>query len=369
MPQKKILLVQLFSYGDCLYATAIARQIKKDYPGCYLVWAIASFCKDILDDNPFVDEVMEVATVRKSNTAEFRRFKKEVYRKNGFDEIFVTTNMDYNQAYYDGCIRSNIFNAYPNPVTVPIQPVVRIDNLEHKKVKDFAEKHELNSYINVILFEYAPQSGQSMMSKDFALHIAEELTVDGKTAVILSSANKIDHPNKAIIDGSVLNFRETIAFTHYCTFLLGSSSGITWASTSDAGKQLPMVQLLNAGTTWVNPISRDFKRFGFSTENVIELIDFNAEKIIECVQTALKGFSAAKKAFNQDVPLHFKTTRKIVYNLLVYLEFGAILKHIKYNRKVYGNNESFFKEVMLAFILFPFKLIGNLIRNGLLKIE
>ena len=45
---KNILLVQLFSNGDCLYATTIARQIKQDYPGCKLTWAIASFCKDII---------------------------------------------------------------------------------------------------------------------------------------------------------------------------------------------------------------------------------------------------------------------------------------------------------------------------------
>ena len=29
----KILLVQLYSNGDCLYATTVAQQIKKDFPG------------------------------------------------------------------------------------------------------------------------------------------------------------------------------------------------------------------------------------------------------------------------------------------------------------------------------------------------
>ncbi|MEO7049339.1 MAG: hypothetical protein ABI091_28810, partial [Ferruginibacter sp.] len=58
-PQKNILLVQLFSNGDCLYATAIARQIKNDFPGCKLSWAIASFCKNIIAHNPYVDEVLE----------------------------------------------------------------------------------------------------------------------------------------------------------------------------------------------------------------------------------------------------------------------------------------------------------------------
>jgi ADP-heptose:LPS heptosyltransferase len=47
IPQK-IVLVQLFSNGDCLYATAVARQIKADYPGCHLTWAIADFVNPLL---------------------------------------------------------------------------------------------------------------------------------------------------------------------------------------------------------------------------------------------------------------------------------------------------------------------------------
>ena len=57
---QKILLVHLYSNGDCLYATAVAKQIKHDFPGCHLTWAIARFCKSIISNNPYVDEVMEI---------------------------------------------------------------------------------------------------------------------------------------------------------------------------------------------------------------------------------------------------------------------------------------------------------------------
>ena len=57
---QKILLVQLFSNGDCLYATTVARQIKKDFPNCHLTWAIANFCKAIIFNNPYIDEIREV---------------------------------------------------------------------------------------------------------------------------------------------------------------------------------------------------------------------------------------------------------------------------------------------------------------------
>jgi ADP-heptose:LPS heptosyltransferase len=365
---KKILLVQLFSNGDCLYATTIAKQIKTDFPGCHLTWAIASFCKEIIANNPYVDEVMEISTIAKNDVVAFRAFKRIVakQKKQGlYDEVFVTQNMDTNQAFYDGTIRGNALKAYPNPITVPVTPVLVLSEKEIQTAKKFAEQNTLSNYKNIVLFEYAPQSGQSAITKDFAISIAEGLVVDKKTAVILSSANIVSHTHNAIIDGSSLTLRETAALTHYCTFLLGSSSGITWISTSEGAKQLPMVQLLNANTSWVNPISRDFKRYHFSTKYVIELLNFTEAKIIDCVQYAINDFEGAKNKFNEPIPLHFKTTGHIVYNLLCYAEFGAIYKHIQINKAVYGNNISFYKEVILQFIIFPFKLIRNVVAKRL----
>jgi ADP-heptose:LPS heptosyltransferase len=369
MPKpKKILLVQLYSNGDCLYATAVARQIKVDFPDCHLTWAIASFCKSIIAGNPFVDEIMEINSVAKNDVAAFRRLKIEInsWKTQGrFEEVFITHNADTNQSYYDGCIRSSILRAYPFPVKVPLQPVLHLSALEKHHAEIFVENNQLKSYEQVILFEYAPLSGQSNMSKEDAIEIAEKIVANGNYAVILSSANKVNHPNKAIVDGSALSFRETAHLTNFCTFLLGSSSGITWVSTSEAGKILPMIQLLNPYSNWLNAISRDFERFGITTDKVIELIDYNNSLITKVVLAALDDFSLTKKQFNQPIPLHFKTTRSIVYNLLCYLEFKAIYTHIKVNREVYGNNIFFFKEVVMGFFIFPFRLVANIWRKNI----
>lgn len=366
---KKILLVQLYSNGDCLYATAIARQIKTDFPGCRLTWAIADFCKTIIDNNPYVDDAMVIENLLKSDVVVFRKLKRAMakLRDDGtFDEIFITQNMDTNQAFYDGCIRSNIFRAYPNPITVPVTPVLRLSDTEIQCAASFATQHRLQRYKQVVLFEFAPQSGQSKFSNEFALTVAEGIVEKGNTAIILSSGNAISHSHPAIIDGSSLTLRETAALTHHCSLLLGCSSGITWISTSDAAKPLPMVQLLNAQTKWVNPVSRDFQRFNLPADNVIELIEFNEKKAIDCVNAALQNFRSAKNNFNQLIPLHFKTTHSIVYNLLCYLEFGAIQKHIWVNRQVYGNKFSFYAAVISGFIVFPFKLIKNFINKRLI---
>ena len=368
--QRKILLVQLFSNGDCLYATAVARQIKKDYPGCHLTWAIAGFCKSIIANNPYVDEMMEVNSVAKNDVMAFRKFKKEVAKKKisgEFDEVFITHNMDTNQALYDGCIRSGIFRAYPNPITVPVQPVLRLSDPEINNARLFSEQNNLPNYKQVILFEFAPLSGQSAITREIAIRIAEKLCENKDIAVILSSGNKIDHPYKNLVDGSFLSLRETAALTHYCTMLLGCSSGITWISTSDAAKQLPMIQIINPETDWVNPVSRDFKRYGMDKSSVIELTHLNEPELVNCVKEAFENFNVAHAKYNQEIPVHFKTTRNIVYNLLCYLEFSAILKHIKINREIYGNNASFFKEVFVGFVTAPFKLAKNIINKKILK--
>lgn len=366
----KILLVQLYSNGDCLYATTVARQIKNDYPGCHLTWAVASFCKSIIDNNPYVDDVMEVKSVVKDNVSTYRAFKKEIMarqQQGEWDKVFYSNIIDDNQAYYDGSIRSAVLRSYGSPITVPVQPSLRLYDHEIAKAKSFAEKYKLSDFQNVILFEFAPLSRQIPITKEIAIEIAENIVQVENTVIILSSALKINHPNPAIIDGSELSFRETAALTHHCTMLLGCSSGITWVSTSDAGKQLPMVQLINAETKWVNAISRDFERFNIPTDHLIELIQFDKDEVVRCVKDSLVNFEQAKLKYNKPLPLHFRTTRFIVYNLLCYLHFKAIAKHIQVNKEVYGVRLKFYGEVLRGFLMFPFRLIQNTVRKKILK--
>ncbi|MEO7309161.1 MAG: hypothetical protein ABIX01_02090 [Chitinophagaceae bacterium] len=359
---KKILLVQLYSNGDCLYATTVARQIKQDFPGCHLTWAISAFCKEIIDLNPYVDDVVVIDTVPKDDIPAFRNFKKLVcqQKKEGlFDEVFITQTADTNIAFYDGTIRGSIFKAYPTPITVPIAPVLVLSNDEMARAAAFSEEHHLTGYEKVVLFEYAPQSGQSAISKDFSIIVAEGIVSEPSTAIILSSANRVLHKNPAIIDGSYLTLRETAALTHYCNLLLGSSSGITWISSSIAAKQLPMVQMLNEYANFGNPVSLDFERFNIPVDGLIELVKFDSTKIINCVQQALQCFPEAREKYNQVPAVHFKTCRRIVYMLLCYLEFGALARYIRLNGKTFGHPLAFYIEVLIGFITFPFKLIRN----------
>lgn len=369
---KRILLIHLFSNGDCLYATAIARQIKHDYPNCHLTWAIGSLCKSIIDNNPFVDEVWEVKDINKANSQKIlRQIKAEAANKKAtgeYDEIFFTQIIDDNLANYDGTIRSAIFRGYNKPITVPITPVLRLRDEEIKKVRDFAIKHNLSDYKNVILFEFAPQSGQLAITTQIALNIAEEITKTESTAIILSSLNTINSGKKCIIDGSTLSLRETAALTHYCTLLLGCSSGITWISTSDAAKHLPMIEMLDPNAFWINPVSRDFERTGIGTENLIELYDNNINVVVDCVKDVLEdGFNKAQKKYFKPLPFQFNTTQRSIYNMLVLLQFKSIFKHIKINISVFGWHPLLIKAIFLGFVTMPYKLLRNTINKRFAK--
>lgn len=365
-----ILLVHLYSNGDCLFATAVARQIKHDYPGCRLSWMIAGFCRDILSGNPYVDEVIAVDEVSKNDIVAFRKLKRRLQneKKEGkWDELFITHNMDANLSLYDGTIRGMIFRAYPRPVTVPLQPVLVLNDAEKENVRLFAEKNRLKDFKQVILWEYAPQSGQTLLSFDFVKSVAEKITAMPGTAVILSSANRFESTAR-IIDASSLSVRENAALTHYCTLLIGCSSGITWLSTSSAARFLPMLQLLDPQAYFRNAPSVDFERYGLDASALIEMVDYDEGKIVEVVTAILeKGVPAVKPVYNQHLPVQFNSTRKIVYNLLCYLQFGAVARHYRITTSVYGKHPLFLKEFRKAVFLFPFRLVANKWRKRALR--
>lgn len=364
---KRIALVHLFSNGDCLYATTVARQIKQDFPDTELTWIISAACAPMLLHNPYVDVIEALSNVSKSDTPAFRQLERKLRaeeRSGKWHRVFITHNsLGTNQAYYDGCTRSNVLQAYPNPITVPIQPVLELSAEEHAVAERFAADHSLRQYKYVILFEFAPLSGQSLITRDMAIEIAEQLVAFGDTAVILSSANRVDHPHPAVIDGSVLNLRETAALTHQVNFLLGTSSGITWMSTTSGSKALPMVQLYQPGARFENPVSRDFARFGLALHQLIEITELDVAKAVAVVRAALTDFPTAKQRYHQRIPLHFRTTRSIVYNMLVYGEFKAIWRHIRVNTQRYGAHPDFWANVVLGVLEAPFKFIKNRINK------
>lgn len=309
--QPKILLGQLGRNGDCLYATAIARQIKVDYPDCHLTWAVSSLCRRIVDHNPFVDAIWEVPL---SGFGEMKHvwtsFEQEARNKKQsgeYDEIFLTQTHPGNFQNYDGTVRSSLFRGYPHPITVPVTPVVRLSTSEIEATQAFIASNNISDDDILILFECSSTSGQSFLTPKIALEVAKEvLTNNKKVKFILASRQRIEtsHPN--IFDGSVLGFREFAEITKYCTLVVGCSSGISWLATSDWAKPLPKVQVLSKRTNMYASMMHDARYFGLSTDLILEMQNCTTAQLAACVLCSIQdGFAVAKERFHTEIPVRF----------------------------------------------------------------
>jgi len=309
MHPRRILLGHLGAYGDCLYATAIARQIKHDVPGCHLTWAIGSKYRSVIEGNPYVDAIWEVPLTRRDDAdAAWRRFAAEARTRvvqGGFDSAYFTQLSPDNYQNFDGTIRASIFRGYPHPVTVPVQPVIRLSDHDVAAARGFAERHRLADRTHVILFECAAESRQSFVTPAFAAAVAAAVT--GRrddTLVILSSAQRVLETPGKIVDGSVLTLAQNAEITRHCTLLVGCSSGISWLCTSDWAKPLPTIQLLTRATSVFASMVHDAEHFGLPADHIIEMTECSKEHAAACIQSVLtEPFAQARHRFHEQIPV------------------------------------------------------------------
>ena len=311
---KKFLIGQLGRYGDCLYATTLAKQIKLDYPDSQVTWAISKKYSDILLNNPHVDYVWEIDVKNDENYEEgWLKFSVEAKKKQQvgeFDTVILSQIPPYFENF-DGTIRSSILAAYKKTITVDVSPVIRLSDLEVSNVFTFATTNRLSLFKQVILFEYAPGSNQSFVNLELALQVAKEIVEShNDTCVVLSGPAKLPIKDLRLIDASELTYRENAELTKYCTLLIGCSSGITWLSTSDWAKKLNMVQLFNKRMPFFIGVKFDFDCWNIPTDGVIEMDTNNAGQIIACISKILRSdFSFAKNEFDKSFQPDYSSFR------------------------------------------------------------
>lgn len=307
-----ILLGQLGSNGDCLYATTIARQIKHDFPGCHLTWAISSLCKGVIENNPHVDAVWEIQVPSWSELdAAWNEFEAEAARelaRGRFDHIFLTQICPSHFGNYDGTVRPSIFRNYPRPITVPVETVIRLTDSEKQRVANWVEAKSLANFDRVVLFECSSKSGQSFMTPELAADIARLVAQkDPGIAFVLSTHEPITSDLPQIIHGGELSMRETAALTHHADLFVGCGSGLTVVATSSAARpRLPNIQVLKRSTSVYASFRHDFEYFGKSTGHFLETTQSDPQHLARTVMSALThGISHARKRFGEDIPLDF----------------------------------------------------------------
>ncbi len=334
----RILLGHLAAFGDCLYATVITRQIKQDFPGSHLTWAIAAPFRQIADGNPYVDDIWEIPLSRaEAESTGWRTFVASAQSRkiNGdFDLLFLTQIPPDNFQNFDGTVRASIFHGYPHPITVPLAPVLRLPAGDVERVRQFAEQNGLARYRHVVLFECAGLSGQTFVTQDFALSTARLLLEKGlDCCFVISSANALSSQDPRIIDASCLRFRENAELTKYATLFVGCSSGITWLSTSDWAKPLPTIQLLRKATSIYASMVHDAEHFGLPHDHIIEITDCAPAHLARCIQTVMtETFQDARTQFHERLRVNHQFYFNIFFIPIV--KRGQVRKALSSLRRV-----------------------------------
>ncbi len=315
---KRVLLGQLASNGDCVYATTVARQIKQDLPGCHLTWAIGSAWSQVIEGNPHVDDVWVVDVPNRSQLGPaWRQFVLEARRRERegeFDEVYLTQIFPDNYKNYDGTVRASIFRGYPRPIRVPVTPIVRLTDDERARADEFIRLNSLERAGDVVLFEIGPRSGQSFVTLEWALSVSRALVQRRPgTVVVLSSSESVD-AEPGIVDGSQLRYRENAELTKVCSLLVGCSSGITWLCTSDAAKPLPTVQFLSRSVGAYGAVAHDLEYWGLPTEHVVEMEECKPDLAAEALcETLEAGPARARVRFGR----HFRPTFDAYFELMI----------------------------------------------------
>ena len=319
----RILLGMLASNGDCLYATAIARQIKTDFPGCHLTWAIGSLSRQVLTNNPDIDEIWELPqrswAEMESDWTLFEIEARQLADAGRFDHVFLTQISPARFANYDGTIRPSMFRNFGRPITVPVDSTINLSEEEKAEVDHWFQGTPASSASQVVLCECSSKSGQSFMTVDMALQMAERITAaDSKAVVIISTHEPLATKNPRIISGGTLSIRQIARLTKYVQLFVGCGAGLTVAATCGVAKPgLPNIQILKRSTSVYASFRHDFEYFGKPTGQFLELTTEDPDHLAKVAMASLQDFAAARAEFDDPVPLTFGWYRQLISLMLL----------------------------------------------------
>lgn len=320
----RVLLGQIGSNGDCLYATTIARQIKRDFPGCHLTWAISNLCKRVIENNPDVDEVWEIAVNSWGDINwAWRVFEQEAWTRvarGEFDHAYMTQICPSHFCNYDGTIRPSMFRNYPKPITVPVETVIVLSEAEQEEARRWRDTSGVARFSRMVLMECSSKSGQSSMTPAIGLEMARRVVAAvPDVCVVLSTHERIDTDNAQIVHGGSLSLRQTAYLTHFADLFVGCGSGVTVAATSGAAKPgLPNIQILNLAASMFASFKHDFEYFGKDNTHILETTTVNPSRLAKIVTATLRdGIAKARDRFEVIIPLDFTWYFQLIDTMLL----------------------------------------------------
>lgn len=138
---KKILIVRTDRIGDVVLSLPMAEIIKKKFPDCFVSYLVKEYTSSLLDDNQFIDEVINV--IEKNNEIDFLKNLKQIKSKKFDTCIVVNPTFRISLMMFLAGIKNRIGTGYRFYSFLFNQKV-----FEHRR---YGEKHELEYNLNLLI--------------------------------------------------------------------------------------------------------------------------------------------------------------------------------------------------------------------------
>jgi hypothetical protein len=190
---------------------------------------------------------------------------------------------------------------------VPIDCVIVLADDEVENVARFVHENGIGRFRHRVLFECASNSGQSYVTPQFAVAVAEAVGRSGLDCIfILSTHKRLDRSPPNVIWADRLTIRENVALTHHATLFVGCGSGLTVVATSDAAAPLTNLQILTSRTSVYASFHHDFLHWSKPADRFIEMSDVSPETVAHAIlSVANDGRDVARARYHRPLPVTF----------------------------------------------------------------
>ena len=216
--------------GDILLCTPIAKQLKADNPDCEVIWYTSEKYKFILENNPFIDQIVSF----EGDPLMLDGLIPELKSRHQWTGFFTPAAYMNRETMPDEGLPELVKNSVDLEWTVPFVPVLRLSETEKARAAVYWDGLPAGKKI---LIETEFHSQQSPLTEEYIEKLFETLS-PVNPVFVFTAKNKPAYFDKFKNKYSNVfwcqeDFRLNAEFYNLCDAFIGVSSGISCLSNSD----------------------------------------------------------------------------------------------------------------------------------------
>jgi heptosyltransferase-2 len=342
----KILVIQQKMIGDVLVSSLICENLKRSYPNSEVHYLINRFTIPVIENNPYIDEVIIFEDLYKSNKIEFFKFLRKI-RKTNYDIVvdaygklesnlitfFSKAKFTYSYTkWYTKCLylntveisgtslteaglaienRQRLFQLLPDVKVFNVKPKIYLTPVEVNTAHQQINFARSEGNLNLIMVSALGSGETKTYPLVYMADLLNEITAQTNAHFILNymtsqqaEINRLlsfcneSTKERILLDLTPKSLREFMAVCSLCNLIFGNEGGaINMAKAID----VPSFAIFSP---WI--IKEGWNSFEYSYPNAsAHLIDFKPKLV---TNSNVKDIKANYKVFYKSLePMMFKT--------------------------------------------------------------